>query len=118
MRILELSLTGFRNYESFSCAFDPGVNLILGENAQGKTNLLEAVCYLSRGSAFRTRKEAELIRFGAEFSELSARLEGTESEIRVLDEELHRIADTLTIHYSFFIIRYPLVSIPRQPFPP
>lgn len=86
MRILELSLTGFRNYESFSCAFDPGVNLILGENAQGKTNLLEAVCYLSRGSAFRTRKEAELIRFGAEFSELSARVDsyGREQTLRAL----------------------------------
>ena len=43
MRILDLSLTGFRNYESFQCAFDPGVNLIVGQNAQGKTNLLEAL---------------------------------------------------------------------------
>ena len=80
MRILDLSLTGFRNYESFFCAFDPGVNLILGENAQGKTNLLEAICYLSRGSAFRTRKESELIRFGAEFAELLARVESYDRE--------------------------------------
>lgn len=86
MRILELSLTGFRNYESFDCAFDPGVNLILGENAQGKTNLLEAICYLSRGAAFRTRKEAELIRFGAEFAELSARVDsyGREQTLRAV----------------------------------
>ena len=75
MKILELSLNGFRNYESFQCSFDPGVNLIVGENAQGKTNLLEAICYLSRGAAFRTRKEAELIRFGAEFAELCAEVE-------------------------------------------
>ena len=72
MRILDLTLTGFRNYETFQCAFDPGVNLIVGANAQGKTNLLEAICYLSRGAAFRTRKESELIRFGADFAELSA----------------------------------------------
>ena len=86
MVIRDLSLRGFRNYESFDCAFAPGVNLILGENAQGKTNLLEAICYLSRGAAFRTRKEAELIRFGAEFAELSARVDsyGREQTLRAV----------------------------------
>ena len=86
MRIIDLSLTGFRNYESFHCAFDPGVNLIVGRNAQGKTNLLEAISYLSRGAAFRTRKEAELIRFGAEFAELEARVEsyGREQSLRAV----------------------------------
>ena len=86
MRILNLSLNGFRNYESFQCAFDPGVNLIVGRNAQGKTNLLEAVCYLSRGAAFRTRKEAELIRFGADYAELSATVEsyGREQSLRTV----------------------------------
>ena len=86
MIIRNLSLQGFRNYEAFDCAFDPGVNLIVGQNAQGKTNLLEAICYLSRGSAFRTRKEAELIRFGAEFADLSARVEsyGREQTLRTV----------------------------------
>ena len=86
MRILDLSLNGFRNYESFDCTFDPGVNLIVGQNAQGKTNLLEAICYLSRGAAFRTRKEAELIRFGAEFADLSATVEsyGREQTLRAV----------------------------------
>ncbi len=72
MRLDRLRLTGFRNYEHFDCGFEPGVNLIVGENAQGKTNLLEAISYLSRGSAFRTRREAELIRFGADYAELEA----------------------------------------------
>ena len=72
MRIESLSLNGFRNYDNFSCKFVPGVNLILGDNAQGKTNLLEAICYLSQGRAFRTRKEAELIRFDADFADLTA----------------------------------------------
>ena len=74
MRLLDLRLTGFRNYEDACCVFDPGVNLFVGENAQGKTNLLEAICYLSRGAAFRTRKEAELIHFGSEFAALEARV--------------------------------------------
>ena len=86
MRILDLSLQGFRNYEHFQCDFSSGVNLIVGQNAQGKTNLLEAICYLSRGAAFRTRKEAELIRFGAEFAELQAAVEsyGREQTLRAV----------------------------------
>ena len=50
----------------------PGVNLILGENAQGKTNLLEAVAYLSTGRSFRTARPQELVRFGADFADLNA----------------------------------------------
>lgn len=50
--------------------FDPGVNLIVGDNAQGKTNLLEGVAYLGSGRAFRTQKSAELVRLGAEFAQL------------------------------------------------
>lgn len=74
MRLDWLTLHQFRNYAELSCRFDPGVNLICGENAQGKTNLLEAIYYLSAGHGFRTRREAELIRFGQEFSELQAQV--------------------------------------------
>lgn len=86
MILRELSLTNFRSYESFRCEFDPGVNLIVGENARGKTNLLESICFLSRGAAFRTRKEVELIRFGAEYAELEARVEsyGREQTLRTV----------------------------------
>ena len=44
MRLNKLELHNFRNYESLSLDFEPGVNLIVGNNAQGKTNLLEAIC--------------------------------------------------------------------------
>ena len=74
MRLNNLRLRGFRNYEELDADFVPGVNLILGDNAQGKTNLLEAICYLSTGHGFRTRKEAELIGFGAGFADLEARV--------------------------------------------
>lgn len=74
MRLDHLNLRGFRNYTEFSADFVPGVNLILGDNAQGKTNLLEAISYLSTGHGFRTRKEAELLQFGAEFADLEARV--------------------------------------------
>lgn len=72
MRLDSLRLTGFRNYESLDLDFVPGVNLIVGDNAQGKTNLLEAITYLSMGRSFRTRKEQELIGMGAEFADLEA----------------------------------------------
>ena len=70
MRLNNLQLRGFRNYSEFSADFVPGVNLILGDNAQGKTNLLEAISYLSTGHGFRTRKESELLQFGADFADL------------------------------------------------
>ena len=69
MKLLSLQLYDFRNYASAAVAFHPGVNLIVGENAQGKTNLLEAVTYLSTGRSFRTGRNQELIRFGAEFAD-------------------------------------------------
>ena len=47
MRINKLTLEGFRNYRGQTLEFDPACNVIHGENAQGKTNLLEAMVYLS-----------------------------------------------------------------------
>lgn len=86
MRLEQLRLRGFRNYESLTADFVPGVNLIVGDNAQGKTNLLEAITYLSMGHSFRTRKEQELIGIGAEFAELEAKLfsQGREQSIRAV----------------------------------
>ena len=70
MELNKLHLENFRNYALLDAEFVPGVNLILGNNAQGKTNLLEAIFYLSVGHAFRTRKESELLRFGADFADI------------------------------------------------
>ena len=51
--------------------FDAGVNLIVGDNAQGKTNLLEAIAYMGSGKAFRTQRTAELVRLQADFAEIT-----------------------------------------------
>ena len=63
MQINKLTLRGFRNYREQTLTFDPACNVIHGENAQGKTNLLEAVVYLSCGRSPRTRADRELIGF-------------------------------------------------------
>jgi len=77
MRILELELQHFRNYSGQRVSFDPDCNVIFGENAQGKTNLLEAVAYLSTASSHRARYDRELIQFGVDHAfvkaEVSAR---------------------------------------------
>lgn len=72
MRIDELTLRGFRNYECQQLTFDPACNVIYGENAQGKTNLLEAIAYLGCGKSPRTHADRELIGFQHQ----QARLEG------------------------------------------
>ena len=71
MNLTDIHLSDFRNYKTLDLEFAPGVNLIVGDNAQGKTNLLEAVIYLGSGKSFHTQKNGEMVRFGAEFAELS-----------------------------------------------
>ena len=65
MQINNIKLESFRNYDNVQIDFAPGLNVIAGENAQGKTNLLEAVSYLSQGRSFRTYRDAPLIKNGA-----------------------------------------------------
>ena len=74
MRLCELNLRGFRNYADERFSFDPGVNLIVGRNAQGKTNLLEAIGYLGSGKSFRAQKTTEMIRFSEDFGELDGKV--------------------------------------------
>ncbi|MGH7660887.1 MAG: DNA replication/repair protein RecF [Vulcanimicrobiaceae bacterium] len=64
MLLERLSLANFRNYASLEWEPAGGLNLILGSNAQGKSNLLEAIALLATGKSFRAARESELIRFG------------------------------------------------------
>lgn len=70
MNLENIQLHNFRNYHSLNLEFDPGVNLLVGDNAQGKTNLLEAIGYLGSGKSFRTQKNSELVFLGEDFAEI------------------------------------------------
>ena len=86
MNLQELSLRSFRNYGEVRLEFEPGVNLIVGDNAQGKTNLLEAIAYLGSGKSFRAQKTSEMVRFGDDFAEIQGKVFSQErqQELRYL----------------------------------
>ena len=81
MRVESLSTTQFRNLNHPELSFAPGVNLITGENGQGKTNLLEAVFFFKFGRSFRSRQDEEMIRFDEAFCRV---------EISCVFEDRHR----------------------------
>lgn len=64
MIIKSCELTSFRNIEKEKIEFSPTINVIYGENAQGKTNILEGIYIFARGKSFRAFKDKEIIRFG------------------------------------------------------
>ena len=80
MRLNNICLRDFRNYENLTLDFEPGVNLIVGDNAQGKTNLLEAIAYLGSGKSFRALKTSEMVRFNADFADIEGSVYSQERE--------------------------------------
>ncbi len=75
MRVSEVKLKNYRSY--VACDFTPceGINVLLGDNGQGKTNLLEAVYLCCTGRSHRTRQDRELISWGADFASVHLRAE-------------------------------------------
>lgn len=104
MHLLALTLEHFRNYSQAHVELDPGLNLILGDNAQGKTNFLEAVYYVSRGRSFKSVRENDIIQFGEDWGKIKARIDregrkrlvevdfaiGTKRTYRINDIPVHR----------------------------
>ena len=80
MIVRRIALNGWRNYDFETALFDAGTNVICGANAQGKTNLLEAVYLLSTGRSFRSRFDRELIGFDCDGCEVLADVRSHERE--------------------------------------
>jgi len=83
--ISEVRLQHFRSYEDARFSFSPAVNIIVGPNASGKTNLLEAVLVLARGSSYRA-KDAELISFEAPWARLDGRADDEQRTVKLVAE--------------------------------
>lgn len=89
MRVTSLELDYFRNYVHLHTDFDPRVNLIYGENAQGKTNLLEAIAYLSSARSHRARYDRDMIMMEIDSSFLKAEVISREREF-TMEAKLYR----------------------------
>lgn len=70
MRLVRLSLKDFRSYGLLHQNFEPGINYLIGENAAGKTNLIEAIYYLTLGRSFKKASDKELIRIGCKEAQI------------------------------------------------
>jgi len=103
MGLQSLEITNFRNLHQASLAFSPGLNLISGQNAAGKTSLLEAIYYLGRVRSFRTHLVNQPIREGQDGFRLVGRL--LHAEGRVVPIGIERQASSLQVHLEGAAVR-------------
>ena len=93
MQILNLKLLNFRNYEKLELEFDPSMNIIIGKNGMGMTNIIEAIYVLAFTKSFRGSKEEVIIRNNADLT----RIEGTvkdkyKNDYKIIIKKLYIIA--------------------------
>ncbi|MFD2679640.1 DNA replication/repair protein RecF [Bacillus seohaeanensis] len=75
MYIEQIELKNYRNYESIEVDFENKVNVILGENAQGKTNIMESIYVLAMAKSHRTSNDKDLIRWDEEYAKIKGRIQ-------------------------------------------
>lgn len=75
MKLNALQLHNFRNYQHLSVQFDPGINVLIGDNAQGKTNLLESIYVLALARSHRTRNNRDLINWQQETAQIKGSIQ-------------------------------------------
>jgi len=122
VHVEKLTTTNFRNLEAADIEFSPGVNLLIGENGHGKTNLLEAVSFFKLGRSFRTNRDAELIRFDESYCRVETRCAyktgGAENFAAAIDQDGAKKITTgakKISKLSELIGRYPVVMFgPRD----
>ncbi len=116
MRIEHLKLTNFRNYSSLELDFNDRVNIIIGDNGKGKTNILESIYVLSLTKSNRYGIEDNLIRFDEELAKIEGlikcddlvkkqeiKLSKTKKQIFINNKEIHRIKDYIS---NFCVISF------------
>ena len=83
MIVKSVQLCAYRNYESLSLIFDSGVNILYGDNAQGKTNVLESIYMSGTSKSHKGSKDKETIRFGKEEAHIRTIVEKQGQEYRI-----------------------------------
>lgn len=83
MVLKSLELSNFRNYDFLNIEFDKGTNILFGDNAQGKTNILEAIYLCATTKSHKGSKDGDIVQFGAEESHIRACLEKDGGDIRI-----------------------------------
>jgi len=83
MNITKIKLENFRNYTNQEITFNNGINVIYGDNAQGKTNILEAIFLCSMGKSFRTNKDKELIKLNEDFAKINIEYEKSDRKGKI-----------------------------------
>lgn len=113
--ITNIRLQHFRSYEDAAFNFDPGVTIIVGPNASGKTNLLEAILFISRGMSYRA-KDSELIHFGSAWARLDADTDEGPRVVKLMSEP--QSAKTFEIHDQVVTRLHPSKMLPVVVFEP
>ena len=70
MYLKNIKVKNFRNYENLNINLEKNINIFYGDNAQGKTNILESIFLTAFGKSFRTSKEKEMIKKGEKFAKV------------------------------------------------
>ena len=96
MRLKALALQQFRSYETASFEFTTPLTVVLGPNASGKSNFLEAVSLIATGKSFHAEHDTEMIRFGQEVGRVKASIVGTDDESTTLELVVASLAGRIT----------------------
>ena len=111
MQIKKINLQNYRNYDEFETYFGPNLNIIIGNNAQGKTNLLESIYVLAVTKSFLSINDKGLIKFNNKFARISGEVidkfdkktkldiifKGTGKVVKVNDKEIKKLSDYISL---------------------
>lgn len=89
MYLSKLLIENFRSYNKQLFEFDPLVNLIIGPNGSGKTNILESIYFLASGKSFRSSSGSQLIKWDAPFTSVRGKVDGQEIEVQLIKDPQH-----------------------------
>ena len=83
MYFKKIKLKNYRNFSDLSIEFDPNLNIFIGNNAQGKTNLLEGINLIVKGSSYRTKEDKEAINWNSESAYLFGEINKDDENIQI-----------------------------------